>query len=251
MTGADLKAKALLGYGFSVGPQSAVCDRILGQLVAGRPSLVAHGNVHCLHTADREADLAAILRQPETLLLFEGIGLKLVAALRQREWWDDVNGTDLVPAVLQAAPEGTRVALIGGPPGRAARAADRWQRAYPHLRFPLVLDGYGDISDKARVARAVRTAKSELVLLGLGSPLQERFGAALRAQGTPSVIWCVGGLFEFVAGSVPRAPAVVRWFRLEWLWRIAQEPSRLGPRFAKEAPWIGRQLMRAPPGSLR
>ena len=42
----------------------------------------------------------------------------------------------------------------------------------------------------------------------------------------------VGAAFDFHAGTLARAPAWMRRNGLEWLHRWAQEPRRLGPRYA-------------------
>jgi len=41
----------------------------------------------------------------------------------------------------------------------------------------------------------------------------------------------VGALFDFLSGSIPRAPALLRVLRLEWLFRLALEPGRLWRRY--------------------
>jgi exopolysaccharide biosynthesis WecB/TagA/CpsF family protein len=41
----------------------------------------------------------------------------------------------------------------------------------------------------------------------------------------------VGALLDFVSGAVPRAPAWVRRFRLEWIYRLYREPGRLWRRY--------------------
>lgn len=41
----------------------------------------------------------------------------------------------------------------------------------------------------------------------------------------------VGGLFDFVAERVARAPQAIRDMGMEWLWRCAMEPARLWKRY--------------------
>ena len=58
----------------------------------------------------------------------------------------------------------------------------------------------------------------------------DRIGA--RAVGlVQRPIICVGALLDFVAAKVPRAPDMVRRMRLEWAFRLAQEPRRLAGRY--------------------
>ena len=70
----------------------------------------------------------------------------------------------------------------------------------------------------------------------MGNPKQELFiQKHLAATGCTLGIG-VGALLDFLAGNVPRAkPWVQRW-RLEWLYRLAQEPQRLARRYVVGIP---------------
>jgi exopolysaccharide biosynthesis WecB/TagA/CpsF family protein len=54
---------------------------------------------------------------------------------------------------------------------------------------------------------------------------------------TVGVIKTSGGLFDFLSGSKPRAPQWMQKIGLEWLWRMALEPRRLGVRYLKTNPY--------------
>jgi exopolysaccharide biosynthesis WecB/TagA/CpsF family protein len=41
----------------------------------------------------------------------------------------------------------------------------------------------------------------------------------------------VGALFDFVAGKVERAPNIMQKLKLEWAYRLLQEPRRLWRRY--------------------
>jgi UDP-N-acetyl-D-mannosaminuronic acid transferase (WecB/TagA/CpsF family) len=53
-----------------------------------------------------------------------------------------------------------------------------------------------------------------------------------------------------MAGAVPRAPQWVRMLRMEWLYRVIQEPRRLGFRYFIGMPLfllrVGRQWIAGP-----
>ena len=38
----------------------------------------------------------------------------------------------------------------------------------------------------------------------------------------------VGGAFDYISGSVPRAPLLLRTLGLEWAYRLWKQPSRIG-----------------------
>ena len=54
---------------------------------------------------------------------------------------------------------------------------------------------------------------------------------ATHRQRLPMVMVGVGAAFDYHAGTLARAP--IRWQRagLEWLYRLAMEPKRLGRRY--------------------
>ncbi len=43
----------------------------------------------------------------------------------------------------------------------------------------------------------------------------------------------VGAAFDFLSGAKPQAPRWVQRCGLEWLFRLATEPRRLAPRYAR------------------
>jgi len=70
-----------------------------------------------------------------------------------------------------------------------------------------------------------------------GVPLEQQFVARNldRLTGV-GVIKTSGGLFDFLSGSVIRAPRLVRMAGLEWLFRLLQEPRRLFRRYVYGIP---------------
>jgi exopolysaccharide biosynthesis WecB/TagA/CpsF family protein len=65
----------------------------------------------------------------------------------------------------------------------------------------------------------------QVVFVGMGAPLQEKWIAAHREEINAPVCWAVGALFDFVAGVEYRVPAWMNRLALEWLWRFLIDPS--------------------------
>ena len=71
----------------------------------------------------------------------------------------------------------------------------------------------------------------DIVWVGIGVPKQEKWMATMRDRLEVPVMFGVGAAFDFHAGRISQAP---RWMQdrgLEWIYRIAQEPRRLLPRY--------------------
>jgi N-acetylglucosaminyldiphosphoundecaprenol N-acetyl-beta-D-mannosaminyltransferase len=86
----------------------------------------------------------------------------------------------------------------------------------------------------------------------MGTPTQEKWIAAQRHQLDVPVVWAVGALFDFVAGSQPRGP---RWMLdngFEWLYRLGSDPRRLWRRYLVGNPlFVVRVLTQRVSGSQR
>lgn len=190
---------------------------------------VAFANTHLLYCASRDKGFA---RQLSTFEIFnDGLGTDLLLrAAEGRGFEDNLNGTDLVPQILSACPAGIRLFLLGAQPHVVERAADTIGQLWPHLTVCGLRDGYGDL---AEARDQICTVQPDLVLVAMGNPLQERF-IAEAARHHPAVYIGVGALFDFLAGEFQRAPPLLRKLRLEWLFRLALEPTRMWRRYGVE-----------------
>ncbi|MBN1236856.1 MAG: WecB/TagA/CpsF family glycosyltransferase [Gammaproteobacteria bacterium] len=85
--------------------------------------------------------------------------------------------------------------------------------------------------EKQQHYEMIRQSGADFVWVGLGAPKQEQWMADAWPFLAPSVLLGVGAAFDFHSGKTPRAPAKLRHAGLEWLYRLAQEPRRLGKRY--------------------
>jgi N-acetylglucosaminyldiphosphoundecaprenol N-acetyl-beta-D-mannosaminyltransferase len=146
---------------------------------------------------------------------------------------DNLNGTDLFPPLCQqAARLHLPLVMIGGAPGIAAACAEKMRSENPGLEIPIVSPGFFANDDEAKaIAQRIDSLGRCLVLVGMGSPRQERWAAQFLSGCRNATVLTVGGLFDFYSGRIPRAPIFMREAGLEWLFRLLQEPRRLAKRY--------------------
>ncbi|MEM9766027.1 MAG: WecB/TagA/CpsF family glycosyltransferase [Pseudomonadota bacterium] len=147
-----------------------------------------------------------------------------------------IPGADLVDTLSGlAAAEGASLALIGSTVETLDKASARLRSAYPGLRLALThapspdFDPEGE--EAAAVIRQLGASGAALAILALGAPKQERFAAKARATLPHCGFASLGAGIDFTAGHRARAPHLVRRLALEWAWRVAHEPRRLGGRY--------------------
>jgi len=202
-----------------------------------RPFRVAYLNAATVNLAFAQPEAARLLAAMDCLYA-DGQAVVWAARGRGQPIAERINAADFTRAMIRAATAaGLRVALIGGRPGpegkggEAERTALVFKRWSEGLRLVYTHHGYFKDEEAEAVRLALEQADPDLVLLGMGSPRQERWAMEWSAAGQPRAWWCVGALFEYYAGTRLRAPRWMRRLGLEWLVRLALEPGRLWRRY--------------------
>lgn len=182
------------------------------------------------------------------MVLADGFPVIWASRLLGRQLPERVAGSDLVPALFQAAdPERPlRVFLLGAAPGVADRAADRIRADWPAVD---VVDTYSpplgfehDDVEQERMLARIRAASPDILVVGLGAPKQEIWVSRHRDKIKASTALCVGATIDFLAGEKVRAPKWIQQLHLEWFYRMMSEPRRLFWRYARDA-WVFPQLV--------
>jgi exopolysaccharide biosynthesis WecB/TagA/CpsF family protein len=187
-------------------------------------------NAHNMLMTLRDSEYRAILAQ--NLVLPDGIGLNIASKIAHGSPFPaNLNGTDFVPALLTFMEQPRRVGLIGGKPEVVERAAANFRRHAPWHEFIVISDGYFDKDDASDVVAEIERRKPDILIVGMGTPLQEKWAYHTIRSDHARLVLTVGALFDFVSGTVPRAPKIVRAMRLEWAYRLVQEPARLWRRY--------------------
>jgi exopolysaccharide biosynthesis WecB/TagA/CpsF family protein len=233
----------------AIGPLRVVCagreaalSRLSACLNEKRGLRVAFANTNLIYQSLRNGAYANELSSFH--ILNDGIGLEIIARLLHgRGFPDNLNGTDFTPLVLKAAPPGARIALVGAKPPALGDAVKRVKRDFPDLTLCFAREGHFADDDADLVADQLTAAAPDIVLVAMGNPRQERI-IALFARSLPNAVLIgVGALFDFWAGDKPRAPALMRRLKLEWLFRLSLEPSRLWRRYTIEAAYVACTLL--------
>lgn len=199
--------------------------------------LVVTANPETVMKARRLRELAAALRRAD-LVVADGVGVVWASRRLGRALPGRVPGIELAEGLLaHCAAAGHPVFLLGGRPASARRpavaerAARALARRWPGLEVCGTWHGYFGPQEEPAVLQVVSRARPALLLCGMGCPRQElwlaRHAAFLDGCGVTVAIG-VGGALDVWAGDVRRAPAFLRRAGLEWLWRLVQQPRRLG-----------------------
>lgn len=207
--------------------QGAV-ERVKNLLSEDGPSLIVTPNSEMLAAAAEDAELARILNSAD-LAVPDGAGIILASKIMGQKLPERVAGFDLITELFaQLENEDCSFYFLGSKPGIVDKAAAELKKRYPNLNIAGYHHGYLDKELQQNVTAEINEKGIDLLLVGMGVPLQERFldknldGLNVKAAVT------VGGSFDVIAGEVERAPLWMQKAGLEWFYRLVQEPSRFG-----------------------
>jgi N-acetylglucosaminyldiphosphoundecaprenol N-acetyl-beta-D-mannosaminyltransferase len=127
-----------------------------------------------------------------------------------------------------------RFFLLGSKPEVVKTAAEKIISYKPDIMVRFY-HGYFEKERQSMENEAVLSLihdfKPQILLVGLGMPLQEKWISENFDDIQADVILPVGALFDYMSGNVKRAPLWMTNHGLEWLGRLYYEPKRLWKRY--------------------
>ena len=204
---------------------------LLARLIAERRfTKVSFLNAHNANIAYTDPVFAEAL--DDFLILPDGVGVDLAAKLLYgAPFPDNLNGTDFVPAFLQASTRPLTVGLLGATRVNAEAASVKLAALAVQHNFVVIHDGYFSAAQEPEIIGRIAALRPDMLLVAMGVPRQELWIARHIDERHCTMPVAVGALLDFLSGSVPRAPLWMRRLRLEWLFRLAVEPGRLWRRY--------------------
>jgi len=216
-------------------PFDEMLETIVRSARSGEPKYVVTPNAQHVVLLSKDKHFQTIYTEA-AFVLPDGISLLVAARILGHKIPQRVSGVDMFEALCRrAAREGLRVFLLGGCPGSAEKAARKLLAENPGL----IVSGthcppFGFENDplhQAEIEARIKAACPDLLFVALGAPKQEYWmHEHSRSLGVP-VTMGVGGSFEMVSGTVPRAPQWLQRIGVEWLYRLMREPRRLWRRY--------------------
>ncbi|OGX31875.1 MAG: hypothetical protein A2787_01105 [Omnitrophica WOR_2 bacterium RIFCSPHIGHO2_01_FULL_48_9] len=186
-------------------------------------------NLDCLRQALEDREYKEVLAA-SSLLLPDGVGLKLATAMFGGRMRENCNGTDFSPALMEKlAKRNLKIFLMGSKNGVAEMAAENLKRKIKNIQIVGAVSGF--FTDDEKIISAINASGADVLFVAMGVPRQERWIHMNRASLNPKICLGVGALLDYLSGSLPRAPRGLRSLHLEWLWRIGLEPGRMFKRY--------------------
>jgi N-acetylglucosaminyldiphosphoundecaprenol N-acetyl-beta-D-mannosaminyltransferase len=170
---------------------------------------------------------------PSDWIFADGIGINIAVDMLGYPKNENINGTDLLPRLVELASENSfSLFLLGAREGIADQMKESLLSTYPNLDIKGTQHGYFDWdTQSAEIVNKINELQVDILLVAFGAPYQERWIEKWFPQLNCSLAIGVGGLFDFYSGRMKRAPRWLRDIGLEWGFRLLMEPRRMFNRY--------------------
>jgi len=228
-----LRRKVLMGCPVDLLTSAA----LLGELTEAidrqsGPKVIQFINANKIAQVQKDRDMERIMWRADYVLA-DGQPLLPMGRLLGVRLPERIDGIGLMGKLLKLANErGYGVFLLGAKQSVLDTCLKKIQRDYPNIRIAGSRNGYFSEKEAEGILAQIRASRCDILFLGMGSPMKERFADRYAAELGATVIQGVGGSFDVMADLVKRAPVWVQRIGFEWAFRVLQEPRRMFWRYA-------------------
>lgn len=236
----DLGKFNLLGVNINAIDYQAAVEKIVESAQQRSPLGVSALAVHGVMTGVMDDEHRHRLNELE-IVVPDGQPVRWALNLLYRtKLKDRVYGPDLMLQTCQAAERHQiPVFLFGGSSELLDVLVKRLLEKFPNLKIVGEMPSKFrtvSVSEKQEIIDVINQSGAAITLVGIGCPRQEVWTYEFK-QHIRMPILAVGAAFNFHAGKVAQAPAVVQRLGLEWLYRLTREPRRLWRRYVLLNPY--------------
>lgn len=228
-----LKYCRILKTNINVTDMAKTIEYITGNLEALKGNYICVSNVHTTVMSYRDAEYRKI-QNSAAMALPDGQPLSIVSRMKGCHDAHRVPGPDLMPAILKLSEEkGYTHYFYGSTEHTLAELKKAVLKEYPKLQIAgMYAPPFRELTEEEdkRIVEKINEAEPDFIWVALGAPKQEiwMYNHKDRVQG---LMIGVGAAFDFIAGTVKRAPMWMQKLCLEWVYRIMQDPRRMIPRY--------------------
>lgn len=223
-------------------------DKVLEFMNEGKDHLVFTPNPEMMVEAHKDSILREILNK-SNLNICDAKGLHMLCKFHMKregiegwQYFKRIPGVDFMLDICElAARHHYSIYLLGsGDEEVLMRAIKNLQEKFPGLDIVGYhpgpkLDSYPNKKlkyrshDNENVIIDIVQTSPDILFVGFGQGKQEKWiDENIKKLPGVRIAMGVGGSIDMIAGKLKRAPKLLRKLGFEWLWRLIQEPSRIG-----------------------
>ena len=221
-----MEKETILGFDVCTCNKQNLLENIFKDYKAGNQLFIVNINPEIV-TSNYKNEIYKKALNSEKYQIPDGTGIVWASRRNKGNIKTRITGIDLMLDICKTAQEyPAKIYLYGSKKEIVTQAKQNLEKEYPKINIVGICDGY--CSEDSAI-KDIKETKADIVFVGLGSPKQENF--IINNKGklkNVKIFMPVGGSFDVISKSKKRAPNWIMKCNLEWLYRLLQEPKRIG-----------------------
>ncbi len=221
-----MKKEKILGVSITNATMDEILEYIVDFVKKGtKKGYIVTPNPEILTFSTHHDDFRDILNNAE-IALSDGVGVTWAGQLLAKPLKERVSGVDLTYKLCERiADQPITVGFLGAGPKIAEITADCLKKHNIGLKVVFASEEWP--KDPRSQPQDI-----DILFIAFGFPKQEEWMSQNLSKIPVKIMIGVGGTFDYISGSVPRAPLLVRSLGMEWLFRLIIQPWRMRRQLA-------------------
>ncbi|PCJ21099.1 MAG: hypothetical protein COB02_00495 [Candidatus Cloacimonadota bacterium] len=207
---------------------SELHDYISSSVEKKVPVDILNVNIHAMNLLHKDKDFFELMKSSDCVFC-DGEGVRIAANFKGANIPYKITYADWMNQFLPYCEQKKhRLFFLGSDADTLKLSVNKVKQDYSKLNLVGSLDGFQSYE---KIKKTLLEKKPEIIIVGMGMPLQEKVIRKLKLDHVCGVFLSGGAVFDYVSGSVKRAPKWMIILKLEWLFRLFQNPKRLFYRY--------------------
>lgn len=202
------------------------CELLKERINSNKKTFIVTTNPETFMISENDEEMKNMLLDKNVILVPDGIGVVKAARMLNISVSERIAGVDIAKFLLEYAnSKSLKVYLFGSKQEVIDGMKNVIEKEYSNINLVGATNGY--INDKDKEFENIKKTNPDIVMVALGIPAQEKLIYKHLDEFNKGLFIGVGGSFDVISGTKKRAPKIFIKLNLEWLYRIACEPSRI------------------------
>jgi N-acetylglucosaminyldiphosphoundecaprenol N-acetyl-beta-D-mannosaminyltransferase len=225
-----MKTINIAGINISCITAAELNDYIANVVKSKGKEAVLNVNIHCMNLISANPWMRDVFTRA-AVTFCDGDGVRILSLFSQNKIPEKITYNRWILSFFDYCQKNRfSVFFLGSTKEIVNKSVVEVQAKFPDLQICGQHDGFFE-GREADVVQMINSVKPDIVLLGMGMPLQERFINEYHEKIATHVFLTGGAVFSYLSGFVKTTPPIFFRLKLEWLYRVYQEPRRLFGRY--------------------
>jgi len=215
----------IFGVKILTSSREEILHEIVRRLISKSKTFIVTLNAQILDRALRDERYLSVIKIAD-LVVPDGEGVVWASRILTGKKLHKTPGVELVEDISRTAVSLNKtIFLLGGKQKVADLAGKRLNKKYG-VKIAGTHHGFFTKEEEKNVVKLINKSKADILFVGMGVPKQEIFIMEHWNSLGVKIAMGVGGSFDVISGVKKRAPKFIIKMKLEWLYRIFQDPLK-------------------------